>query len=625
MTPTPTNKRRMQPTPPGVQKVQFEGTTHVFPNDFSQAEISKALAMAHPTVADLGRRVKAKYAGSYDDLPDDELGRRVKAKFPGSYDDFADHPTAQPNDWTTVDPGDWKTVSGLPPATLPADFFSKQQMTPPDTLPADFQFKNPAAQNAARRTAGAGSTGGRPPDDWADAASAWKPVDDPWKPVDEGARPKDQDPGFWSTIGDALKNGPTRFMDFITGHPIQQLSERGKAMGDAAKEAWKRGDHSTAIGLGLASMIPGAGDEAVAAGNEFGSGHTGAGAAHTALALAPFFGKYVPGAVDAAVDGAGMVAETARGAARGTAQTVARVATSPLTRETIGSIPGAGPLANAALRKVALASKLVKAVTEGDTPAPAATVKGITYPNGDYPGSGKPAAAVTGGKPAPVVPDDFSPPRTGGSPLTPQVETPVPTYGQPQQRTPPPYAPPMRAPQPAAVPYPPPRQPGPLPPNVDPPPPPTYGQPIPRMPPPDVPPAAPPVPPVAPPVAEGPVIEPNPPGAAVPNETPPRMPYFTTAKRPPTMGEMSDLNRAVHGVAAGKGMGHSALSDSMGLKYGVKSMKDLTADQLRETFKDLSGEDYAPGGSQQVTPGAAPKGGADSFAAILAKSILGEQ
>src|SRR5215475_13289561 len=43
-----------------------------------------------PDVVNLGRRVKAKYPGVYDDLPDGEVGRRVKAKFPGAYDDFTD-------------------------------------------------------------------------------------------------------------------------------------------------------------------------------------------------------------------------------------------------------------------------------------------------------------------------------------------------------------------------------------------------------------------------------------------------------------------------------------------------------------------------------------------------------
>jgi hypothetical protein len=42
------------------------------------------------TITDLGQKVKAKYPGQYDDLPDDEVGRRVKTKFPGAYDDFAD-------------------------------------------------------------------------------------------------------------------------------------------------------------------------------------------------------------------------------------------------------------------------------------------------------------------------------------------------------------------------------------------------------------------------------------------------------------------------------------------------------------------------------------------------------
>lgn len=44
------------------------------------------------TIEDLGRKVKAKYPGQYDDLPDMEVGRRVKAKFPGAYDDFTDAP-----------------------------------------------------------------------------------------------------------------------------------------------------------------------------------------------------------------------------------------------------------------------------------------------------------------------------------------------------------------------------------------------------------------------------------------------------------------------------------------------------------------------------------------------------
>lgn len=47
-----------------------------------------------PTIEELGKRVKAKYAGQYDDMPDAEVGRRVKAKYPGAYDDFTDAPTS---------------------------------------------------------------------------------------------------------------------------------------------------------------------------------------------------------------------------------------------------------------------------------------------------------------------------------------------------------------------------------------------------------------------------------------------------------------------------------------------------------------------------------------------------
>jgi len=49
-----------------------------------------------PDIKELGRKVKAKYPGKYDDLADDDLGRRVKLKYPGAYDDFTDAPTRQP-------------------------------------------------------------------------------------------------------------------------------------------------------------------------------------------------------------------------------------------------------------------------------------------------------------------------------------------------------------------------------------------------------------------------------------------------------------------------------------------------------------------------------------------------
>lgn len=53
--------------------------------------IAEQARRTHPaTVEDLGRGMKAKYPGAYDDLTDADLGRRVKAKYPGSYGDFVD-------------------------------------------------------------------------------------------------------------------------------------------------------------------------------------------------------------------------------------------------------------------------------------------------------------------------------------------------------------------------------------------------------------------------------------------------------------------------------------------------------------------------------------------------------
>lgn len=43
------------------------------------------------SILDLGRLVKSKHP-AYADMADDEVGRKVKAKFPGSYDDFMDAP-----------------------------------------------------------------------------------------------------------------------------------------------------------------------------------------------------------------------------------------------------------------------------------------------------------------------------------------------------------------------------------------------------------------------------------------------------------------------------------------------------------------------------------------------------
>jgi len=47
------------------------------------------------SLEELGQKVKAKYPGVYDDMPDAEVATKVKAKFPGSYDDYV---AAAPNE-----------------------------------------------------------------------------------------------------------------------------------------------------------------------------------------------------------------------------------------------------------------------------------------------------------------------------------------------------------------------------------------------------------------------------------------------------------------------------------------------------------------------------------------------
>lgn len=49
-----------------------------------------------PTTAELGKKVKARYPGQYDDIDDQTLGTKVKAKYPQQYGDFADSASAQP-------------------------------------------------------------------------------------------------------------------------------------------------------------------------------------------------------------------------------------------------------------------------------------------------------------------------------------------------------------------------------------------------------------------------------------------------------------------------------------------------------------------------------------------------
>jgi len=73
------------------------------------------------TIEDLGKRVKAKYPGTYDDLPDAEVGKKVKAKFPGAYDDYVDAPVHQ----VAAGQESWSSKLGLGNADHPLARFGK--------------------------------------------------------------------------------------------------------------------------------------------------------------------------------------------------------------------------------------------------------------------------------------------------------------------------------------------------------------------------------------------------------------------------------------------------------------------------------------------------------------------
>ncbi|HET9663680.1 MAG TPA: hypothetical protein VFP00_05570 [Burkholderiales bacterium] len=80
-----------------------------------------------PTIEDLGKRVKAKYPGTYDDLPDADVGRCVKQKFPGSYDDFTDLPQATGALKTSAGGGLRAPATGLAARVLPRSLVPRQE------------------------------------------------------------------------------------------------------------------------------------------------------------------------------------------------------------------------------------------------------------------------------------------------------------------------------------------------------------------------------------------------------------------------------------------------------------------------------------------------------------------
>ncbi len=108
---------------------------------------------------------------------------------------------------------------------------------------------------------------------------------------DYGKAQESPDPGFIKTAWDAVTSAPKNLMDFATGHPRTQMDKHFADQTRASGEAFRRGDYPGAVSSGLAAFLPGAGDEATAAGEEYGAGHPGAGTAHAAMALAPFLLK----------------------------------------------------------------------------------------------------------------------------------------------------------------------------------------------------------------------------------------------------------------------------------------------------------------------------------------------
>lgn len=73
------------------------------------------------SVEDLGRAMKAKHPGAYDDVSDAELGRAVQKKNPGAYDDFADSvaATGSPEPRRPLMVGSGSPIGGLVTEHLP--------------------------------------------------------------------------------------------------------------------------------------------------------------------------------------------------------------------------------------------------------------------------------------------------------------------------------------------------------------------------------------------------------------------------------------------------------------------------------------------------------------------------
>src|SRR5271157_357204 len=107
----------------------------------------------------------------------------------------------------------------------------------------------------------------------------------------DASQPKDQ--GLFSTLGKDIAGAPKAIMDTLTGHPLEavrEATEARRSLRPRAVQAYKSGDYSSAAGLGLASIMPFVGPQAVQSGEEIGGGQPGQGLAHGLEAIAPFIG-----------------------------------------------------------------------------------------------------------------------------------------------------------------------------------------------------------------------------------------------------------------------------------------------------------------------------------------------
>ncbi len=221
--------------------------------------------------------------------------------------------------------------------------------------------------------------------------------------------PAEEDPGFFGTIGSALANAPTAFMNFATGHPIREIGQHGRALGAEAKAAAKRGDYSTAFGTGLASMIPGSGDEAMASGQEYGAEHPGAGTAHALMAIAPFLGPPALRATDEAVSANMPAIRTAGRGVRGGVSAAVKATPKALKAAAIPSGAAGligGPKAASTIGAIVAAPTIYRAMKAGAKEAMHPTV--LPPPPG-------PVLPSFGWTPPPSPPAPSSPPTPSGA------------------------------------------------------------------------------------------------------------------------------------------------------------------------------------------------------------------